>query len=40
MEKVICIGEKTRTVLLDRLKELSTLAGQVRQKFDPQTSDG
>ena len=40
MEKIICIGEKTGTVLLDQMKELSVLASQVRRRFDPQTSDG
>ena len=40
MEKIICIGEKTWTHLLDQLKELSALASQVRRRFEPQTSDG
>ena len=40
MEKIICIEEKTWTVLLDQLKELFVLASQVRRRFDPQTSDG
>ena len=38
MDKIVCVGERTWIKLLARLEELSTLAGEVRQKFDPQVS--
>lgn len=40
MDKIVCVGERTWIRLLARLEELSNLAGEVRQKFDPQVSDG
>ena len=40
MDKIVCVGERTWMRLLARLEELSTLAGEVRQKFDPQVSEG
>ena len=41
MDKIVCVGERTwMRLLLARLEELSTLAGEVRQKFDPQVSEG
>lgn len=40
MDKIVCVGERTWMRLLARLEELSNLAGEVRQKFDPQVSEG
>lgn len=40
MDKIVCVGERTWMRLLARLEELSTLAGEVRQRFDPQVSKG
>ena len=40
MDKIVCVGERTLMSLLARLEELSILAGEVRQRFDPQVSKG
>ena len=40
MDKIVCVWERAWMRLLARLAELSTLAGEVRQKFDPQVSEG
>lgn len=40
MDKIVCVGVRTWIKFLVRLEELSTLAGEVRQKFDPQVLEG
>lgn len=40
MDKIVCVGVRTWIKFLARPEELSTLAGEVRQKFDPQVLEG
>ena len=40
MDKIIYVKERICLRFLARLKELSNLSGEVRQKFDPQILEG